>query len=64
MMASMAGMLWLRRLMIVATILALGFTVHYMYQHGFRNRWLGGLNILSAVISIGFVYYSLDSFGW
>ncbi|PYI52851.1 hypothetical protein [Paenibacillus flagellatus] len=71
-MASMAQFLWLRRFMIVVVLAMTGFTLYRFFR---RHRSHAGshrrgaalplaLHLASAALSIGFVVYTLLTFGW
>src|ERR1700731_2167950 len=64
MMTAMSAVLWLRRLMIVMTMLTVLISVYRLYRHICKDTWIISLTSLSVVISVGFVTYSLYHFGW
>jgi hypothetical protein len=64
MMTTMSAVLWLRRLMIVMTILTVLISVYRLYRHRCKDTWIIALTSFSIVISVGFVTYTLYHFGW
>lgn len=64
MMANMTQVLWIRRFMIVMTLVTVLFTVYRLYKHRCKERWVIGSTVISATLSFGFVYYTLNQFGW
>jgi len=64
MMATMSTMFWVRRFMIVATLLTTIFSLYRMAKHRGMPVVMKAVTIVSAVISLGFVGYTLITFGW
>jgi hypothetical protein len=62
--ATMSGILWVRRLMIVITLLTTAFSIRKFYTQRNMPNYIKLLTLVSAVISIGFVIYTLFNFGW
>jgi hypothetical protein len=64
MMATMSGFLWLRRIMIAATLLTVAYPVYILVTHWHIKKPLLLMSLVSSVVSIAFVCYSLWEFGW
>lgn len=63
-MASMASITWVRRFMIVATLITTLFSLFRLGKHKHMSVVVKSITIVSAVISIGFVIYTMFNFGW
>jgi hypothetical protein len=63
-MTAMSAVLWLRRFMIVMTLLTVMISVYRLYRHRCKDTWNIALTFLSVVISVGFVTYTMYHFGW
>jgi hypothetical protein len=64
MMTAISAVLWLRRIMIIMTMLTVLISVYRLYRHRCKDTWIIALTYLSVVISMGFVSYTLYHFGW
>ncbi len=64
MMATMSAALWIRRIMIIATIITMLVSMYRLLKHKYKVRWVIIMTILSAAISLGFIMYTLVKFGW
>lgn len=63
-MAAMQGFLWLRRFMIIMTVATVFFSIYRLIRHRCKEKWVVGLTSFSALLSVGFVLYTLLDFGW
>lgn len=61
---TMPAIVWFRRGMVVATLLTVAFSVYRLYRHKCKDAKVIAMTVISAVISIGVVIYTLVSFGW
>jgi hypothetical protein len=64
MMASMSSIIWVRRFMIIATLITTIFSLYRLSKHKHMSAVMKSITIVSAVISLGFVVYTLFTFGW
>ncbi|AJY76880.1 hypothetical protein [Paenibacillus beijingensis] len=64
MMVTMSGVLWLRRAMLLATLLTSVYSVYRLYVHKQMPIWMKGMTFLSVIISLGFILSTLFRFGW
>ncbi|MDF2962125.1 MAG: hypothetical protein K0S39_3860 [Paenibacillus sp.] len=64
MMSTMSTMLWLRRLMIAATLITVIISLYRLYVHRCKSLWVLISVALSTVLSLGFLVYTLVQFGW
>jgi hypothetical protein len=64
MMATMSAALWIRRFMIIATLVTAFISVYRLYKHRCKESWVISLTILSTLLSLGFIFYTLSHFGW
>ncbi|XEC95229.1 hypothetical protein AB6A23_01205 [Paenibacillus tarimensis] len=64
MMATMSAVVWVRRLMIVMSIVTVAFSLYRLMKHRCRKPGRLALSVGSAIISVGIVLYTLFSFGW
>lgn len=64
MMTTMSTMIWIRRFMIVATLITAFISIYRLYKHRCKEVWLLSLTVISTVISLGFILYTLIYFGW
>jgi len=62
--AAMLGILWLRRLMIVATLAMVALTAYRLTKGHYRGRGAVAVNIGAALVSLAFVGYTVSQFGW
>jgi len=63
-MTAMAGVLWLRRAMVLGTLIAAGFTARRLVKHRAAPLWAKAINALSLAVSLGFLAYTLYRYGW
>lgn len=64
MMATMAGIMAIRRFMIIATLVTTLFSIYRLTRHRHMSKLMIALTVLSSVISIGFIIYTIANFGW
>jgi hypothetical protein len=64
MMATMSAALWIRRVMIIATMITMFVSIYRLFKHRCKVSWVIIMTIVSAVISLGFIIYTLVKFGW
>lgn len=64
MMASMSTIEWVRRFMIIATLITTMFSLYRLVKHKHVSPVMKSITIISAVISLGFVIYTIYNFGW
>jgi hypothetical protein len=63
-MGAMGTVLWLRRLMIVATLVILGLSTIRLVRHRPGHVGARAVTLASVSISLGFIVYTLHQFGW
>lgn len=63
-MTAMTGVIWLRRLMIIMTMGMVLFSIYRLVKHKCNNRFQIVLNIISIIISVIFIGYTIIQFGW
>ncbi|MED4779356.1 hypothetical protein [Brevibacillus choshinensis] len=64
MMASMSAIVWVRQFMIIATLITTIFSLYRLGKHNQMSPVMKAVTIVSAVISLGFVIYTILKFGW
>ncbi|WP_166246204.1 hypothetical protein [Paenibacillus turpanensis] len=64
MMASMSGVIWIRRFMILMTLITAAFSVYRLFKHRCKTVWMISLTALSVLLSIYFLVNTLVVFGW
>jgi hypothetical protein len=64
MMATMSAALWIRRFMIIATLVTAFISLYRLYKHRCKEPWIVSLTALSTMLSLGFIIYTLGHFGW
>ncbi|MFC4766851.1 hypothetical protein [Effusibacillus consociatus] len=64
MMATMSGVLWIRRFMIVATVFTVLVSLYRLYRHRNKRKWIFALTIASAFLSVSMILYTVSQFGW
>jgi hypothetical protein len=64
MMATMSAALWIRRFMIIATLITMLLSIYRLLKHKCKVPWLISMTILSAAISLSFIIYTLVKYGW
>ncbi|TAM89054.1 hypothetical protein EPN42_08215 [bacterium] len=62
--AAMLGIIWLRHVMIVATLLMVALTVYRLVRRRYHHRSLVALNAAASLVSLAFVGYTVNQFGW
>lgn len=62
--AGMAGMLLLRRVMVIATLTISLFSIYRLTKHKHVPIWMKGMSLISVLISFGFIIYTVYNFGW
>lgn len=64
MMVGMSDILWLRRAMVITTLVTSVYSIYKLKKHKHMPIWMKIINTLSVLISFGFILYTLISFGW
>lgn len=64
MMSTMNQLFWLRRFMIIMTLAIIAFTAYRLIKHRCSNKVVIVLNVISTLASLGFILYTLLTFGW
>lgn len=64
MMATMSGVVWLRRIMILVTLITSLYSAYRLYRHKSMPIWMKVMTILSLIFSFGLIIYTLYDFGW
>jgi hypothetical protein len=64
MMATLSIALWIKRFMIIATLVTAFISVYRLYKHRCKESWVISLTIISTLLSLGFIFYTLSQFGW
>lgn len=64
MMATMSTVFWIRRLMIIATLITIFISVYRLFKHRCKELWVVSLTAVSTVLSLGFIFYTIINFGW
>jgi hypothetical protein len=59
MMATMSATIWIKRFMILATLVSAFISVYRLYKHRCKEPWIVSLTALSTVLSLGFIFYAL-----
>lgn len=60
----MAAMTWVRRIMIVITFIMILYSIYRIIRHRGKHRWIRIFSIVSIVLSLGFIIYTLFQYGW
>ncbi|SEC05798.1 hypothetical protein [Paenibacillus sp. GP183] len=55
MMVDMSGLLWLRRAMVIATLISSIYAIYSLKKHKHMPTWMKVMNTLSVLISLGFI---------
>jgi hypothetical protein len=63
-MATTSTVVWVRRFMIVATLITALISVYRLFKHRCKVPWVISLTTMSILLSIGFIIYTLSQFGW
>lgn len=64
MMATMSALVWVRRIMIVAALITVFISVYRLFKHRCKEPWIISLTIVSTLLSLVFILYTLSQFGW
>lgn len=64
MMETMSTVIWLRRAMIVMTLATVVITLFRLYRHRCKDARMIAMSALSTALSLGFILYTLNGFGW
>lgn len=64
MMATMSGIIWIRRFMILMTFVTALFSVYRLIKHRCKEIRMISLTVLSVLLSLYFVINTLVNFGW
>jgi hypothetical protein len=64
MMVGMSEILWLRRAMVIATLITSIYSIYRLNKHKHMPTWMKVMNSSSVLISLGFLLYTLIKFGW
>lgn len=64
MMATMSGIVWLRRAMIIVTVVTTLYSIFRLLKHKNMPFWMKIMTVLSIIISVGLMIYTLINFGW
>ncbi|MGM0883226.1 MAG: hypothetical protein ACQEXQ_19580 [Bacillota bacterium] len=62
--STMSTIVWFRRFMIIATLITVFISIYRLYKHRCKETWLVSLTVLSTLISLGFIFYTLSYQGW
>lgn len=60
----MSSLLWVRRIMIIVTLITVVITITRAYKHRHMPLWVKALSVCSILLSLAFVVYTLATFGW
>lgn len=63
-MATMTGVVWIRRVMILATLITTIFAIYRLVKRRHMPFWMKGMTALSILISLGFIIYTGIQYGW
>lgn len=61
---TMPAIVWFRRIMIFATVATVAFSIYRLIRHQCKDKNMIIITVGSAVLSIGFILYTLINFGW
>lgn len=64
MMATMSGIVWLRRTMILVTVITSFYSIYRLLRHKHMPNWMKWMTAISLIISFGLIVYTLINFGW
>ncbi len=64
MMATMSAVFWIRRTMIILTLVTVFVSIYRLYKHKCKEPWTIAFSLISAVVALGFIVYTLNQFGW
>jgi hypothetical protein len=64
MMVGMSEILWLRRAMVIATLITSVYSIYSLNKHKHMPVWMKVMNTLSVLISLGYILYTFINFGW
>jgi hypothetical protein len=63
-MATMSGVIWIRRFMIVMTFATILYSLYRLAKHRCKETWVIILTVISVLLSSYFVIVTLFNFGW
>lgn len=63
MMVSMSGILWLRRVMVIASVITAMYSLYRLKKNIHMPIWMKAMTIVSIIITFGFILYTLITFG-
>ncbi|MCY9657133.1 hypothetical protein P5G65_31370 [Paenibacillus chondroitinus] len=64
MMSTMSAVVWIRRFMIIATLVTVLLSFYRLYKHRCKVPWVISITTLSTLLSFGFIFYTIRNFGW
>jgi hypothetical protein len=64
MMAAMTAVVWIRRTMIVITLIMILYSIYRFIRHRSKPMWTSIFSIVSVVLSLGFITFTLIHYGW
>jgi RsiW-degrading membrane proteinase PrsW (M82 family) len=64
MMAAMSAVVWIRRTMIVITIIMILLSIYRLNRHRSKPIWILIFSIVSVMLSLGFITFTLIQYGW
>jgi hypothetical protein len=64
MIVAMSDILWLRRVMVIITLITSIYSIYRLKKHKHMPNWMKVMNSFSVLISFGFIAYTLYKFGW
>ena len=64
MMVGMSDILWLRRAMVIVSVITSIYAIYRLNKHKHMPAWMKIMNTMSVIISFGFILYTLYKFGW
>lgn len=62
--AATTGVLWIRRTMILASAISTVFALYRWWKRKQMPLWMNIMTLLSVLISVSFLLYSLYQYGW
>jgi hypothetical protein len=63
-MATTSTVVWVRRFMIVATLITAIVSIYRLFKHRCKVLWVISLTTMSILLSLGFIIYTLSQSGW
>lgn len=64
MMATMTSVIWLRRFMIIISLIMVIITVFRLYKHRCKGSFQLIINWTSVILTVAFIGYTIFQFGW